>query len=369
MAGKRPSLEVGSYHPESCGLSFHSIVFIFKFVKNRFETLPNPRVLLEVASLGGHRASYLELFSQMLEGTRTQSILQMIFARQPLFFITLEGSFGLYALVSPLRALLGRRTVGLLLRSGPAVHGKSLRLRIKRIVLKVLRRLQNVQTLAILPFSVEPRFAEIADGWIYDPQLWDLDGDARQKVTYGKGELAKDIRRVAKGRRVCVAIGRQDLGKGFDRFVDLYSKNPQLRQSMLFAYGGKVAESVIPLVDSFELAGGYSQNRFVTDEELLDLYAASDVVWCAYNPGYDQASGIFGRAVQLGLPVMVRRNSFVHRMCQNENLPHVDIDGDMNWDMTVGVPQKQAIKIATARADGMRGESMSRLLQALGLTS
>jgi hypothetical protein len=222
--------------------------------------------------------------------------------------------------------------------------------------------------MTILPFSVEPCFAEIADGWIYDPQLWDLDDDAWQRVARGERALSKGIRKVAGDRRVCVAIGRQDSGKGFDRFVELYLRNHPLRQSMLFAYGGSVAEAVMPFVELFEQAGGYSQNRFVTDDELLDLYSSSDMVWCAYNPDYDQASGILGRAIQLGLPVIVRRDSFVHRMCQIENIPHLDIDSDVDWRKFETVAEKQSFEAATSRANTMRLESLRRLNQALGLS-
>jgi hypothetical protein len=47
----------------------------------------------------------------------------------------------------------------------------------------------------------------------------------------------------------------------------------------------------------------FASNRSVTDAELLGAYAASDAVWCLYPPFGDHASGVLGRAAQLGIPV------------------------------------------------------------------
>lgn len=327
-----------------------------------------PKVLLEIDSLGGHRASYLELFGQLVDGVRTTSLWRMLLARQPLLFLTLEGSFGKYSFLAPMRALLGRRTVGLLLRPGPALRGTSFRLRTKRFLLKMLRRIPYVQTLTILPFSVEPRFSEIANGWIYDPQLWDLDDDTRTRVQTGGTELAASIRMAATKRRICVAIGTQHMKKGYDRFVQLYSASQGLRRRMLFASGGKVSEELSLFAKKFEDLGGYSLNRFITHEELLDFYAAADIVWCAYNPGYDQASGIFGRAVQLGLPVIVRRDSYLHRLSNTSGIEHIAIGDDDDVNEVGAELERVCNERSGLHVEQMRQRSVARIQQALGLT-
>ena len=51
-----------------------------------------------------------------------------------------------------------------------------------------LKRCASIQTLTILPFSVYPAFPTIADGWIYDPQLWDLTDAERVAVETLRGE-------------------------------------------------------------------------------------------------------------------------------------------------------------------------------------
>ncbi len=154
-----------------------------------------PAVLLHITSEDGHRGSYLSLLGGLLNGARARGFWQMLLTPKPLCFLTLEGAFALYCLIAPSRALIGRRTVGLLLRPRPALTGQSLRLRIKRYILKWLRRLPQIQTLSILPFSVEPRFADIADGWIHDPQLWDL--RAEKGSTEIKGEVLSRLVQLA----------------------------------------------------------------------------------------------------------------------------------------------------------------------------
>lgn len=328
-------------------------------------TTTTPSVLIHTTSLEGHRSSYLSLLSQLLNGARTQRLREMFFTAKPLFLLSIEASaFPLYCLVAPLRALIGRRTVGLLMRPYPVLTGTSSRLRLKRILLKLLHRLPYIQTLTILPFSVEPRFADIADGWIYDPQLWDLTPEER---TQAEGRLFSDIRAAAQGRPVCCAIGRQDHAKGFDWFAKLYAEHAAMRDEMLFAFAGKVAtdsESWLPI---FERAGGYACNRFISNTELLDIYASADLIWCAYTPDYDQASGILGRAAQLGIPAVVRRDSLAHRLCRSEALAHIAFDPATDWRQLIGRLQREAPQQTLARQQRMRDQSLKRLHHALGL--
>lgn len=325
---------------------------------------PQP-ILIHTASEEGHRGFYLALLSRLLNGTRTQSPWTMLFSAKPLFLLSIEGSaFPLYCFVAPVRALLGRRTVGLLMRPRPVLTGTRTRLRIKRYLLRLLRRLPRNQTLTILPFAVEPRFAEIADGWIHDPQIWDLGRDEQEAPP---GPLYEDIRAAANGRPICCAVGRQNRSKGFDLFADLYAQHPSLREAMLFAFGGKVTEAARSHLPAFEHAGGYACNRFVTDAELLDLYAAADLIWCVYDPNYDQASGILGRAAQLGVPVVVRRDSLAHQLCRIEGLAHIAIAAATDWEPLTARPPRENPRQAAARAERMRDESLHRLREALGL--
>jgi hypothetical protein len=316
----------------------------------------------------GHRSAYVDFLSRLFNVERMGFCRKAIFSPAPVLVPMIEESLATYALTAAIRSMMGRRTTGFLFRPRPAVEGTTLRLRIKRLVLKLLRRLPQVHTLTILPFSVEPRFSEIANGWIHDPQLWDL--DVEQAIAGDvQGELATEVRALAAGRQICLALGRQDADKGFDWFADLYAGNPELRGTMLFTFGGKVSADLGGQLAAFVAAGGHACNRFVTDEELLMLYASAHLVWCAYASGYDQASGIFGRAVQLGIPVAVRRGSLIHRMCEIEEINHVAIDETSDGTSLAFPSAREPIEIARGRTRRMRSESMHRLYSALGIGS
>lgn len=317
----------------------------------------------------GHHPRYRAALGRLLGARRRGLGRESVCARGPVLIPSIEAGFALYVLICLVRALCGRRTVGLLFRPGPALSGRSVRLRAKRLALGLLRRLPRVRTLTILPFAVEPGFADIADGWIYDLQLWDLEPAERAAVRAVRGALAEDIRERAGGRTVCCAIGRQDKSKGFDRFVRLYGEDPDLRAAVLFAFGGKVEAEAKRHVLTFEQAGGFACDRPLSDAELLEFYAAADLVWCAYDPDYDQASGILGRAVQGGIPVVVRRGSLLHRLCVLENFPHIALDERAErWpDMCAHIPGRDSAEACRVRAHAMEAASLRRLREALGL--
>lgn len=317
----------------------------------------------------GHRASYIAFLSRLFTLDRMGFCLRAVFSRDPVLVPMVEESFPIYALTAVVRSLMGRRTAGLLFRPKPALEGAGLRLRTKYVLLRFLRMLPRVSTLTILPFSLEPRFAEIADSWIHDPQLWDLETTPTILEADSSEPLVAELRAVSAGRKVCTALGRQDRNKGFDWFTDLYAENQKLRNTMLFVFGGKVSGGLKSELANFVEAGGFACDRFVTDGELLNLYASSDLIWCSYDAGYDQASGILGRAVQLGIPVAVRRGSLSQRMCEQEQIKHVAIAETDDGSALASPPPRESAMTATARTQRMRAESLRNLYAALGLTS
>lgn len=319
------------------------------------------------ATRDGHRGSYIDTLCALFACDVRGFGLRGMLARPPVLVPMVEESFARYVALCLIRAVLGRRTVGLLFRPRPAVDGMTVRLRAKRLALRLLRRLAGVRTLTILPFAVEPRFAQIANGWIHDLQLWDLCLPGTAASLPAPGALAAAIRAVAAGRGVCCAIGRQDRAKGFDTFARAWLESPALRQSVLFAYGGKVAADCAAEAERFAAAQGFSANRLVSDQELLDLYACADIVWGVYDPAYDQASGIVGRAMQLGIPVAVRAGSLVERLCLTEDHPCLSLEDPVGLDLSA-LPTRLNPAVARQRAERHARESIATLREALGLT-
>lgn len=236
----------------------------------------------------------------------------------------IEESFFFYFIAAIIRAVQGKKTVGLLFRPKPAVEAKNFKLAIKKNMLNLLRKIESVSTLTIVPFYLNPKFTEIADDWIYDFQLWDLTDKQREEVEkYRNNKELMTLNNVTTEKATLVAIGRQDEDKGFDKFVEFYNVRSNEFNAV---FGGKVTKELTSILTQFEVMGGISNNRFVTDSEVLQLYAMADFVWCVYSETYDQASGILGRAAQLGIPVIVRENSLMQQFCEQEGITYYLVD-------------------------------------------
>lgn len=336
----------------------------------RSEPVPGQRdeVLLVDFEAGehGHRGQYNAMLARLFHIRRAGFTPAMLLARAPVLCPQIEAAPLRFAITSLVRGLLGRRTAGFLLRPLPALQGQSLRLRLKRAMLRLLRRTPGVQVLTIVPFAIEPGLAGIAHGWIHDLQNWDLQLEGDPLAVPAAQALTRDIRARANGRPVCCAIGRQGREKGFDRFAALYTANPALRDGMLFAFGGKVSPQLAEAAQVFAERGGFALDRFVSDGELAGLYAAADLVWCAYAHDYDQASGILGRALQLGIPVVARPGSVIAAICANEAHPWVELDDGDSWEAFVDGPMRCEPDIARRRAREHGVVSLARLAKALG---
>lgn len=211
------------------------------------------------------------------------------------------------------RSLLGRPTVGLLFRPGECFLESSLKYRIKRMLFQAASRLPHVSILTLMPFAVFPRFSEVATEWIYDPQLWDLlyFGFAEDKPLPMMREL---IGSKARGRRILMALGEQRQSKGFDYFVDLWCASADIRENFLFVAAGTIDPRSAEKAELFVQQGGLLLNRRISDDELMCMYKCADIIWCCYSPEYNQASGILGRAIQFGVPVTVRKDSFLEKL-------------------------------------------------------
>lgn len=318
--------------------------------------------LVYTRSETGRRPSYI-LALERLFGARRAGLRDLFLCRAPVLFLMVEEAFLLYVAIGLLRALTGRRTVGLLLHPMPLAASPRWQCRWKRAVLQRLKPCRSVRTLTVLPFSVFPAFASIADGWIHDFQLWDLVEEERKAVNLLRGE------RRPGDRLVLTAIGSQSAQKGFDLFADIYARSARLRGRYQFIACGKVAPDAAEHAAVLGEAGGVTVDRTVSDAELLGAYAASDAVWCLYPRVGDHASGILGRAVQLGIPVVVRQGSLAHRLCIAENLQHVAAAAEGIADRLAGPLPPRDERRGRLAALRFAEESEATLRAALGLAA
>ena len=192
----------------------------------------------------GHRADYdrvliAELRAQNIHLDRIEKSRHAVDSSRPLFYSMLDGH---------VMAFSDRRcrafSQGAVYcwpffpRPGECFLKTSVKYRIKRILFQGASRLPHVSILTLMPFAVFPCFEEVATGWIYDPQLWDLlhcgfsENDAFPM-------LPDLLSAKSSGRRIMIALGGQSWGKGFDYLVDLWCSSAEVRENFLFVVAGK----------------------------------------------------------------------------------------------------------------------------------
>jgi hypothetical protein len=268
-----------------------------------------------------------------------------------------------------LRSLRGQRTIGLFFRPGSCFIDGSPKSALRRLLFRLVAHLPNIYILSIVPFDLSPKFSSVATNWIYDPQLWDL-SYLEVPTLHGTAALGALLLEVAKHRRIIVALGGQNRSKGFDYMVDLWEASGELREEYLFVASGEVAPQSRDAADRFQRAGGLLIDRRIQNEELFYLYRKAHAVWNCYAPDYNQSSGIHGRAVQLGVPAIVRAGSYLESL--GEMLPHPTLALPfsrtseaitllLDWNP---VPPDGALTEALVRR--MRDHSISVLAHAIG---
>lgn len=336
-----------------------------------------PQITYVSPNSDGHHGEYRALFTTLFKelGLETECVTEPSQAqdgRTPLFYSMFDSKpRATFAALTTtlLRAARGRKTVGLLFRPETCLTANSWKYFIKKLLLRATSRLPPVFLLTIQPFTLCPEFATIATSGIYDPQLWDL--HYLEMPTDNTPDLKRHIASAAQGRRLVVALGSQNHSKGFDCMVDLWCASPELRDAYLFAVAGKIGADSLSNAQRFERNGGFLLNKRIDNDELFGLYQMADIVWSCYAPQYDQASGIHGRAVQLGIPVVVREGSYLEKLGEmighptlvlNFENPQSAADNLLSWHPSP-VDEETRTKVVTK----MREHSLVILAEAIGV--
>lgn len=267
--------------------------------------------LLHLNHIGGHHGSFIELFGRWwgLEASIGRvgiGNFRRLLRAEQLMFATLDDDVRGFVMVVLTRAMFGRRTAGIFMRPQscffPGPRGW-----IKRQLFRALRRIPGVSTLSLQPFEAVPELRSVATHAVHDPQLWDLlDDDDAIDETFFAQVTAK-----AAGRPVLTFLGTVSPGKGFGYLAAVLAAEPMLTEKLCVLVAGRVQQDSIADAEAVEKAGGIVWDRRISDAELAALYRVSSGVWACYHPDYDQASGIFGRAVQRGRCPVIRDGAVI----------------------------------------------------------
>lgn len=293
------------------------------------DPVPPAESLVHVVSHAGHHAAYQQFLGRTLalapaSGPLDRAMVRRLVRAERLLFATLDDDVFGFVRTALSRSLRGRPTAGLFLHATscfePGAKG-----RIKRALFAALKRLPGVSVISILPFERFPRTRAVASAAIADPQLWDQldepdDVDA---------DFVSALAGLAAGRPILAYSGWATPEKDFDFLSRILSADPAFARDICVVAGGRVADPCRAAAERFCANGGILFDRFVTDAEMAALYQVADMMWVCYAPGYDQASGIFGRAVQRGTPVAIRATSTtIAYFCDLLAHPHVRLPED-----------------------------------------
>lgn len=261
----------------------------------------------------GHRRDYFRVLRRVLGGRviwgSIKNRWRVLLLARKLVCSTCDDYLPSFFVLAILRALSGRPTIGLSVRSETIFQRFGMVQKIKGGMLKLLKRVPNIDVVTFMPYWVEPRLERYTAGWMYDLQYWDipwLDLSSSESMTH----LDDEVSSKASGRRIVATVGHQRRVKGIEYFMSLYDQ-AAVREQFLFVCIGPNWDIDKALVERFVQAGGMFIDKHLRDDEVLCVYKWADIIWACYRPDYDQSSGVFGRAVQLQKPTVVRKGSYL----------------------------------------------------------
>jgi hypothetical protein len=280
----------------------------------------------------GHRQSYVDLLGTQFDlepvmGRMEPALFRRLVSAGRLLFATLDDDMPSFAAVAAARSAMGRRTAGLFLRAEKCFERGLWPYAAKRWAFGAMRRLPGLTIAGITPFAVAPHHARVCHIGVCDPQYWDLlDGhDVRPAPV---SPLSLEVKALAGRRRIVCAAGAIGVGKGLGFLADTLDRYPTLSDDVLVVAAGRVHIGGAAVVDRMRARGALIKDCFLSDQEFESLYGVADAIWACYAPEYDQASGVFGRAIQWDVRPIVRSGSIIAAFSARYGLPHFAVSYD-----------------------------------------
>jgi len=262
----------------------------------------------------GHRRDYFRVLRRVLGGRVAWGSFAhrwpLLLRARKLVCSTCDDYLAKFFVLAFVRMLLGRPTVGLSVRAETIFQRAGFAQTVKRAMLRVLKYLPGAQLVTFMPYWVEPRLKHYTSDWMYDLQYWDLPWLTPSPAGALRA-LRADLHQRAQGRRIVATVGHQRCVKGVEYFMQIFCDRPEVREAYLFACVGPIWDVDRTLVARFVSCGGVFADRALRDDEVVPIYSMCDLIWVCYRPDYDQSSGIFGRAIQLDRPTVVREGSYL----------------------------------------------------------
>jgi len=277
-----------------------------------------------------------------VSGPMSPGLFRRLVAAEQVLFASLDDDTLGFAACAATRSFLARPTAALFLRAQKCFETGRWYYPVKRNAFTLMRRFPKLTIATITPFYSNPEYAEVANTGVCDPQYWDMLIDGKVRSPAGT-LLSREIETRANGRKIICALGVLGTGKGFDFLAETLECHSELSREVLVVCAGRTSPASKPIAESLTRGGGFLIDRFITNAELESLYLVSDAIWACYAPEYDQASGIFGRAIQFGVPPVLRSGSLVSNFARHNEIEHIAVDyrnKDQLARALLGLPSK-----------------------------
>lgn len=325
--------------------------------------------LLHLGHHGGHRREYQELLvplfrlTPILGKVGIRNILVFLRARTVLFG-TIEDHYAGFVAVALLRALLCRPTVGLFLRPQTCFKTDGVSRRTwKGWFFSALIRVRKISVGTIIPFAVAPHYIRVARFGVMDPHMWDR-GEASSRAQ--DADLMNALIQQAQGRRVLAFIGSVTSIKGVDFLLSLLTRPDWPEDRIFVVIAGCVAAELRGALQHIQPSRALVIDRMISDVELDTAYLCSDWIWSCYRPDYDQASGIFGRAVQFGKIAVIRKGAQIDRMASDLGITAIRLDyGNLGSAIEVLRHAPAGCNVANAEISARWKDEFTQTIKAL----
>ena len=255
----------------------------------------------------GHYLNYSQLVTTLVGGEielTSWNQVRLLLQKNAIVFVAGDKIHLIYSPFIVIRSLLRRKNVLLSIRSEFLLH-QNLKSKMKRALFRFLTSLPKTYIVSIHKTSDQEALKPYITHFIYDIQYFDL-----KYLKIGRTP-PPEIREMASlfSKPVLLILGIFNWQRCKDELILFLESGPKIEFAVLIA--GKIEDEDYRRLKKCKNC--FLINRYITDEEMTYLYEKSDLIYCYYDPEVKRPSGIFGRSIQLGKFVLVKKDGYLER--------------------------------------------------------
>lgn len=296
-----------------------------------------------------HHDDYYLFISKFDDVINVKSLfckLKFLFSRKTIYYLDIDKLDLVFTPLILLRSIWGGKGIGMSVRTeylleeisfydflSDPINSKFFHVKVKQLLFISIKFCSRTKLISIHKGHPKtPQMSKYVNSFIYDPQLWDL------KFLNFTPKRPIEVKNILDKRTILIA-GSFNEQRSRSEFLK-YLNQIEEGSSLQFVIAGKIG------VEDFEFLHKIPNiliiNRFISNEELYYLFLNTEIVYCFYTN--NRPSGFFGRALQLGKKIIIRRNGYLHVMFgQYPNLIPIEQLSELNNDYFNSFSSKKTI--------------------------